>query len=125
MFIIDGKKVFKPDLIKKQLTLEGLAYWVMCDGSLNKSKGYITLHTEGFDSIQVQQISLELNEKFGLQTHMLQKKNYKNLAKDPYYIIYIPKKDVQSFSNQKKYYNVFKQISSMHHKLPNDVKPYL
>ena len=48
-----GKSIYKkksitPGLITNYLTARGLAYWIMCDGSLQNDKKSIILHTQGF-----------------------------------------------------------------------------
>jgi len=49
MFMIDGKKRYKEGTILNYLNSEGLAHWIITDGSLNIHKEYITLHTENFN----------------------------------------------------------------------------
>lgn len=46
--IIKKKKISK-NLILDYLTPQGLAYWIMCDGSLQNDKKTIILHTQGFN----------------------------------------------------------------------------
>lgn len=73
LFINDnGKKHVPKDLIKNHLTTRGLTYWFMDDGSKldyskNEGKG-IVLNTQQFSVENVNQMSLELNEKFKLNS---------------------------------------------------------
>ena len=47
------KKTRVPGTLLTYITAKGLAYWILDDGSLNKNKGYLTLHTEGFRKKEV------------------------------------------------------------------------
>ena len=42
------RKTISPNLIRDHITPRSLAYWIMCDGSLTKTKKALILHTEGF-----------------------------------------------------------------------------
>lgn len=87
LMIQDGQKVYKAGTISTYLCSVGLRYWIFDDGSWNCSSQYMTLHTESFTYLEVTQMCLELNQKFGLSTAPLKKSG-------GYWIIYIPKKDM-------------------------------
>lgn len=73
-----GKKHVPKGLIKEHLTERGLAYWFMDDGGktdyTDRSKD-IDLHTHGFTQEDVDNMSLELNDKFGFGSWVVQNKN--------------------------------------------------
>ena len=72
--------------LSKVLTPRLLAYWIMCDGSLQKNKKTCILHTQGFSKNDNQGCSHLLNTKFGLSCKVIpHKKNY--------WVIEIPSKD--------------------------------
>ena len=109
---IDGKvkrkKMIEKGFLTKYLTEIGFAYWVMCDGSLDsKTKKTLTLHTQCFDENQNLILSSELNEKFGLQSHVIPHKK-------KYFVIEIPGRDSKLVHNLIEPY----LISSMRYKLP-------
>lgn len=114
------KKKISENLIQNYLSIEGLAYWILDDGSLNKSKGFMTLHTEGFLKSEVFQLSKELNEKFDLNTKPLvkHKKSIKNPNPIFYWILYIPKKDVAKLFQKTEFSHVFMQVPSLLYKMP-------
>lgn len=118
LFMKKGKKSIKPTLILDYLSVEGLAYWILDDGSLNKSKGYMTLHTEGFNKSEVSLICKELNQKFSLNTKPMEKKNYKNKNKPSYWIVYVPKASVAKLCQMEQLCKIIQSVSSLKHKLP-------
>lgn len=58
------KKTIKEGLIRDSLTPRGLAYWIMCDGSLQKDKQTLILHTQSFSLEENTLLTRELNKKF-------------------------------------------------------------
>ena len=58
------KKTIKEGLIRDYLTPRGLAYWIMCDGSLQKDKQTLILHTQSFSLEENTLLTRELNKKF-------------------------------------------------------------
>jgi len=68
MFYISGKKVI-PVNIFDLLTPLGLAYWIADDGSWNKVNKYVTLCTDSFTLVEVQQLIEVLNTKFNLRCY--------------------------------------------------------
>jgi hypothetical protein len=69
------KKTIPERLILDHLNGKGLAYWVMCDGSLQKYNKTIILHSQGFNHQENQLLSCELNTKFNLHTKVIAHKN--------------------------------------------------
>jgi hypothetical protein len=65
------KKTISHNLIKNYLTPRGLAYWIMCDGSLQNDKKSIILHTQSFSEKENTILSNELNVKFNLNTKVI------------------------------------------------------
>ena len=63
----------------------GLAYWIMGDGSLGKD-GSLILHTQSFTKLENEMLSKELNDKFNLNSKVIQ-------HKELYYVIHIPRSD--------------------------------
>jgi hypothetical protein len=57
-------KIIQEGLIYNNLTARGLAYWVMGDGSLQKDKKTMILHTQSYTKTENLILSKELNEKF-------------------------------------------------------------
>ena len=121
LFMVNGKKTVKPNLVLKYLNEKGLAYWILDDGSYNKSKGYITLHTEGFTLDEVCLLCAELNQKFNLDTKPMEKKNYKNKNQPSYWIIYIPKASVKILSLLKGFCETIQSVPSLAHKIPKNL----
>lgn len=80
LFLVNNNKGIVPNLIKDHLTGRGLAYWFMDDGGkldYNKNtinKGLV-LNTHGFSKEEVEMISIELNDKFDLNTVIRMNKN--------------------------------------------------
>lgn len=89
------------------LTPRGLAYWIMCDGSLQKDKKTIILHTQGFNLKENSILSNELNLKFNLNTKGI-------LHKKKYYVIQTATNDAECIFKLIKPY----VIPSMRYKLP-------
>lgn len=79
----------------------------MCDGSLQKNKKTIILHTQSFNFKENCVLSLQLNDKFKLNTKVLKHKIV-------YYVIEIPAKDSTRILFLIKPYI----IDSMKYKLP-------
>ena len=65
------KKTITPNLICDYLTARGLAYWIMCDGSLQRYNKSLILHTQGFSQEENNILSNELNLKFKLRTRVI------------------------------------------------------
>ena len=100
------KRVNK-SLIRDFLTPRGLAYWVMCDGSLGKDLKTLTFHTQGFNKLENEILSAELNTKYNLHTKV-------KLHKKKYYVL------ETRFCDASSLYNLINPyiISSMKYKLP-------
>ena len=64
-------KRVKKGVIANYLTPRGLAYWIMCDGSLQKDYKSLILHTQSFTFGENVMLSLELNEKFHLHSRVI------------------------------------------------------
>lgn len=60
----------------------------MCDGSLQKDGKTLILHTQSYTLDENNQLSNELNHKFGLHSHVIPHKTIYN-------VIEIPKQDYQ------------------------------
>lgn len=88
LFIVDGKKSIKPGLITNHLTDLGLTYWIMDDGSLQKDKKSLIIHTQSYTKAEVELLSLELNTKFNLNSIV-------KIHKKIYHVIFIPSKDAK------------------------------
>ncbi len=104
---LSKRKMIQKNLIKNNLTAAGFAYWVMCDGSLQKNKKTIILHTQSFTFAENCLLSVELNEKFTLHTKVIKHKIV-------YYVIEIPAKDSACVLHLLEPYI----IDSMKYKLP-------
>lgn len=100
-------KIIKPNLILNELGPIGLAYWIMCDGSLQNDYKSLILHTQGFDKEMNLTLSEELNQKFNLHSRVI-------LHKQKYWVIFIPSQDHLVLNNLIKDY----MIESMMYKLP-------
>ncbi|WP_460918637.1 LAGLIDADG endonuclease, partial [Pseudoxanthomonas sangjuensis] len=105
LLFVDGKKVILEGLILNHLTDVGLAYWIMCDGSLDGR--IMILHTQGFTLEENNIISNELNIKFGFNTKVVPHKH-------KYFVIQFSGKDAN------KLHEILKDnlIPSMMYKLP-------
>jgi hypothetical protein len=80
------KKRIVPGLIRDFLTPKGLAYWIMCDGSLQKDNRSMILHTQSFSLEENLVLRNELNAKFNFHARVI-------LHKERYYALFIPKQD--------------------------------
>lgn len=79
---LENKKGIPSSLIKNHLTGRGLAYWFMDDGgkldyNLNSKNKSIVLNTQSFTDIEVQMLSQELSDKFGLNCEVRSNKGKK------------------------------------------------
>lgn len=92
LFYIEGKKVIQKGLITNHLTDIGLAYWIMSDGSLQKDKKTLILHTQGFTFQENEILSIELNAKFGFNSKVIPHKN-------KYWVIQLSSKDAKLLKN--------------------------
>lgn len=101
------KKTITPGLITNYLTAKGLAYWIMCDGSLQNDKKCIILHTQSFSEKENIILSNELNLKFNLNTKVISHKKI-------YYVIITKSTDASQIACLIKKY----MIASMEYKIP-------
>lgn len=46
--LVSNRKRVEAGLIANHLTARGLAYWIMCDGSLQRGRRSLILHTQGY-----------------------------------------------------------------------------
>jgi len=100
-------KTIQEDLILNHLTDRGLAYWIMGDGSLNKDKKTMILHTQSYTKTENLILSRELNEKFGFRSEVI-------LHKKKYFVVKFNSKDALTLHNLIKPYI----IESMKYKIP-------
>jgi len=107
---IDGKwkKTIKERLLLDYLTPKGLAYWIMCDGSLQKNNHTLILHTQSFSLKENLLLTKELNQKFHLNSRVISHKTR-------YYVIEFPRQDSQRIAALIEDF----LIPSMRYKLPN------
>ena len=106
--IVEGskkKKAIFGDLITKRLTPQGLAYGIMCDGSLDGKT--MILHTQSFTKQENEDLVLQLNSKFNLNSKV-------TLHKSVYSVITIPHTDAYKLSDLIGSY----LMASMFYKLP-------
>lgn len=105
------RKCVKNGLILNHLTPQGLASWIMCDGSLQKDGQTMILHTQGFNFFENTLLSNELNQKFGIDSNVI-------VHKHKYYVIKIPK------YNYAILYNIVSEyiIPSMRYKIEKNNK---
>lgn len=101
------KKTISKNLIRDYLTAQGLAYWIMSDGSLDRNQKSMILHTQAFSKKENSIISHELNIKFKLHTKVI-------VHKGKYYVIKIPVEDAEDLYKLIQPYI----IPSMIYKLP-------
>jgi hypothetical protein len=112
LFIKNKIKQVPTNLIKYHLTPVGLAYWFMDDGGKldynknSKNRGLV-LNTQSFTKNEVEQMIIELNNKFNLSTFMRMNKQK--------HIIVIPSSDFNKFYNLT--FNYINPISCMRYKL--------
>jgi len=64
-------KTIQEGLILNHLTDRGLAYWIMGDGSLQKDRKTMILHTQSYNKNENLILSRELNEKFGFSSEVI------------------------------------------------------
>jgi len=100
-------KTIQECLILNHLTDRGLAYWIMGDGSLNKDKKTMILHTQSYTKTENLILSRELNEKFGFSSEVI-------LHKKKYFVVKFNSKDALTLHNLIKPYI----IESMKYKIP-------
>jgi hypothetical protein len=100
-------KTIQEGLILNHLTDRGLAYWIMGDGSLNKDKKTMILHTQSYTKTENLILSRELNEKFGFRSEVI-------LHKKKYFVVKFHSKDALTLHNLIKPYI----IESMKYKIP-------
>lgn len=79
-------KIIQKGLITQYLTPKGFAFWIMCDGSLQKDGKTLILHTQNYTLIENTPLSNELNDKFNLHSRVIPHKKI-------YHVIEIPKQD--------------------------------
>ena len=101
------KKTIKEGLIRDYLTPKGLAYWIMCDGSLQKDNRTLVLHTQSFSLQENTLLTRELNKKFHLHSRVISHKTH-------YYVIEFPRQDSNKIAALIENY----LIPSMLYKLP-------
>lgn len=109
MWYIDDIKIVPREYISKYFTLESLAYWIQDDGS-NAYKN-VKLQTNSFLYEDVIWLSEFINNKFNLESYVLEVKGYNNQ-----YVIII-KDSYKIYSLIKDYY-----VNSMLHKLDHTIK---
>jgi hypothetical protein len=105
------KKTIKEGLLRDYLTPKGLAYWIMCDGSLQKDNHTLILHTQSFSLKENTVLTRELNNKFQLHSRVISHKTR-------YYVIEFPRQDSQRIAALIEN----SLIPSMLSKLPNSKK---
>ena len=71
LFYVNNKKSIQNSIILNYLEEEGLAYWIIGDGSLHRDKRVLTLHTQSFSFLENLIISNELNFKFLLNSRVI------------------------------------------------------
>jgi hypothetical protein len=111
LFLINNKKCVSNNLIKDYLTPIGLAYWYMDDGgkldyNKNSKNKDLVLNTQSFSISEVEDMALELNKKFELNTQVRNNKGKK--------IIVIKENSYDNFIELTNKYI----IESMKYKLP-------
>lgn len=82
----NGKKYVKTlseENLWNFLTDRSLAYWIMCDGSLQNNKKTLLLHSAGFSQEENTLASRALNAKFGFTSCVIRHKK-------SYFVIQIP-----------------------------------
>lgn len=65
------KKSISFDLVNNFLTPRVFAYWVMCDGSLDRNKKILILHTQSFSFEENVLLTISLNRKFNLNCEVI------------------------------------------------------
>ena len=74
MAVGENSKIIPKDIINK-LTPVSLAYWIMDDGSFNKSKGYLILCTDSYCKEDVLYLISILKTKFNISSALFVIKN--------------------------------------------------
>lgn len=103
------KKSIQPSLVLNHLEKEGLAYWVIGDGSLHREKRVVTLHTQSYNYEENLLLSKELNEKFLFSSKVVKHKTS--------FVIQFPTKDANKLHTILSPY----LLSSMKYKLPKKI----
>lgn len=85
LFYLDGVKVIQPGLVLKHVDSVALAYWIMCDGSLDGNT--MIIHSQSFTAAENIILSTEINEKFVLHSEVISHKG-------KYSVIRIPSADI-------------------------------
>lgn len=101
------RKTIHKGLVLNHLTPLGLAYWVMEDGSLQKDRKTMILHTQSYTKPENIILSEELNTKFGFTTEVIS-------HKEKYFCVKFNSKDALLLHNLIKPY----MHSSMAYKIP-------
>nr|YP_004927424.1 hypothetical protein CagaM_p17 [Yarrowia galli]CCC29064.1 LAGLIDADG type homing endonuclease, ORF2 protein [Yarrowia galli] len=109
MWYMDDMKMMPREYMSKYFTLESLAYWIQDDGA-NAYKN-VKLHTNSFTYEDVIWLSEFINNKFNLESYVLEVKGYDNQ-----YVMMI-KDSYKLHSLIKEYY-----VNSMTHKLDHTMK---
>jgi len=91
------RKSISNGLVLNHLTAEGLAYWIMCDGSLQNNGKTMILHTQGYTRDENILLSRELYLQFGLNSKVIPHKS-------KYSVIEIAAKDSELLLNLVKPY---------------------
>lgn len=105
------KKTIKEGFIRDYLTPKGFAYWIMCDGSLQKDNRTLILHTQSFSLEENTVLTTKLNKKFLLHSIVISHKTHYN-------VIEFSRQDSERLAALIKEY----LIPSMHYKLPHSKK---
>jgi LAGLIDADG DNA endonuclease family len=94
LFYVNGsnKKSIQKGLVLNHLSAKGLAYWIMCDGSLQNDKKTMILHTQSFSYEENLILSNELNKKFNFKTKVIS-------HKVKYYVIKFDSNDAFNLKN--------------------------
>lgn len=58
-------------MLSEHLTELGLAYWIMCDSSLQKEKSCLIIHTQSFTEDENRIAVEEINQKWGLECQVI------------------------------------------------------
>ena len=92
-YTIEGKRFKKlPSSINTLLSPRALAFWIMGDGSFDRSTGRLQLHSNWFTLHEVKTLQSILLEKYNISSYL---KPSANSDPNRGYIIRIPKKEVQ------------------------------
>jgi len=82
LFYLNGVKMIQPGLVLNHVNAVALAYWIMCDGSLDGNT--MIIHSQGFTAEENLMLSNELNEKFGLHSKVIQHKGKYSVIRIPH-----------------------------------------